>query len=261
MTKNSSINLTFYFLFIDVDNSTTSKPTKTSNQSSDSSSSSLKLVVIVTITLVLASVVAVYIFRTNQKESNVNQDSKHTVETETRSSEKTKKKTKKTKPSDSTAAITNSFDKSIAKELDKVQSVLDKGQIADALHKFEALANKYPRSPRAMYGKAQSLDKMADIKRSNDILQQSIDTYGQTADMPNCPLELKRRAARRQADRLSFLGRSGQAANVLRRLMNELPGDIKVMNELGVQYLMSGKNRDAENVYNQVSYKMRALKN
>ena len=35
--------------------------------------------------------------------------------------------------------------------------------------------------------------------------------------------------------------------------LDEFPGDIKVMNELGVQYLMTGKNRDAENIYKQVS--------
>lgn len=212
---------------------------------------------VILIVLVLALVVAVYIVRVNQQDSNFNLNSKQTEETEKRSSEKiTKKKTKKAKPSDSQAAITNSFDKSIAKELDKAQSVLDKNQIIDAVYTFETLANKYPKSPRAMYGKAQSLDKMADLKQSNSILQQSIDAYGQTADMLDCPVELKRRAAQHQADRLSFLGRSGQAANVLKRLLNHIPGDIKLMNELGVQYLLSGKNRDAEHIYSQVSYQM-----
>lgn len=205
--------------------------------------------------LVLALVAAVYIFRINQKDSNINQNSKpQTAETETKSSEKTKKKTKKTKQSDSLAAITNSFDKSISKELDKAQSVLDKGQIADAVFKFETLANKYPKSPRAMYGKAQSLDKLSELKQSNEILQQSIDAYSRVTEMPDCPTELKRRVVHRQADRLSFLGKSGQAAFVLKKLLNELPGDVKLMNELGVQYLMSGRSRDAEHIYSQVSY-------
>ena len=87
------------------------------------------------------SVVAVFIFRAfNQQDSNLNQNLNQkprtqTVETETKSPEKAKKKTKKTKPADPMAAITNSLDKSIAKELDKAQSVLDKGQIADAFEK------------------------------------------------------------------------------------------------------------------------------
>lgn len=177
-----------------------------------------------------------------------------TVETERKPSEKVKKKTKKASPSDSSAAITNRFDKSIAKELSKAQSILDKGQIVDAVHKFETLANKYPKSPRAMYGKAQSLDKLSELKQSNEILQQCIDAYGRVPEMPDCPTELKRRAVQRQADRLSFLGKAGQAAQVLKRLLNELPGDIKIMNDLGVQYLLSGRNREAENIYSQVRY-------
>lgn len=236
-----------------VNNSTTNETTKTSSESSESSNfATVKWIAFVSIIFVLVLLVAVYIFRTNQGDSNLNQNSRQIFETEKGSFEKTEKKNKKTKPSDSKAAITNSYDKSITKELDKAQSILDKDQIADALQRFEALTKKYPKSPRAMYGKAQSLDKLAEQRQSNNILQESIETYGKAADAPNCPTELKRRAVRRQAERLSFLGRSGQAANVLRRLLNELPGDIEVMNELGVQYLMTGKNRDAENIYNQV---------
>ena len=241
-----------FFCFTDVDNATSSRPKQTASESTDSSSSHLKWIVILIVSVV-ALVGAVYIFKVNQKDTSINQDSKpQTVGTETKSPEKTKKKSKKTKQADPLAAITNSFDKSISKELDKAQSVLDKGQIQDAVFKFETLANKYPKSPRAMYGKAQSLDKLSELRQSNEILQQCIDTYGRVTEIPNCPMELKRRAVRRQADRLSFLGKAGQAAYVLKRLLNELPSDVNVMNELGVQYLMSGRSREAENVYTQV---------
>ena len=195
-----------------------------------------------------------YIFRElNQEDLDLKKKPRtQTAEPETKSSEKATKKTKKTKSPSPLAAITNRLDKSIAKELEKAQSSLDKGQIEDALRKFEGLVNKYPKSPRAMYGKAQSLDKMADQKQSNEVLLQSIDAYSRVVDLPDCPLELKRRVMRRQADRLSFLGRIGQAANVLKKLLNLFPRDLKLMNELGVQYLLSGRNRDAENIYNQV---------
>ena len=243
-----------YFPFTDADNATTSRPKQTISESSESPSSLLRWVVFLVV-LVLAVVVAVYILRLKQMDSTLTENSKtQTTETEKKPSEKVKKKTKKTTPSDSLAAITNSFDKSIAKELSKAQSILDKGQIVDAVHKFETLANKYPKSPRAMYGKAQSLDKLSELKQSNEILQQCIDTYSRVTEMPDCPTELKRRTVQRQADRLSFLGKAGQAAQVLKRLLNELPGDIKIMNDLGVQYLLSGRNRDAENIYSQVRH-------
>ena len=243
-----------YFPFPDADNTTAGKPKQTISDSNESPSSHLRLGVFL-IVLAVAVVVAVYIFRVKQTDSNLQETSKtQTIETERKSTEKVKKKIKKASPSDSSAAITNSFDKSIAKELSKAQSFLDKGQIVDAVHKFETLANKYPKSPRAMYGQAQSLDKLSELKQSNEILQQCIDAYGRVPEMPDCPNELKRRAVQRQADRLSFLGKAGQAAHVLKRLLNELPGDIKIMNELGVQYLLSGRNREAENIYSQVRY-------
>lgn len=212
--------------------------------------------------LVIAALVAAFIFQAlnmNQQDSSLSEKpTTRTVKTEKAPSENPKK-TKKAKPVDSLAAITNSLDKSISKELDRAQSVLDKGQIGEALQRFEGLVNKYPKSPRAMYGKAKSLDKMADLKQSNDILHQSIEAYGRVLDLPDCPLELKRRVMRRQADRLSFLGKIGQAANVLKELLNLFPGDLKLMNELGVQYLLSGRNRDAENIYNQVCAKVEEI--
>ncbi|CAH3149306.1 unnamed protein product [Porites lobata] len=214
----------------------------------------IKWLVILSVILLASSVIFYIVRALHQQDLNLEQKTKtQTVETEVvKPTERTKKKAKKEKSHDPLAAITNSFDKSIAKELDKAQSILDKGQIGDALRKFEGLVNKYPKSPRALYGKAQSLDKLADLKQSNEVLQQSIEAYGNVVTLPDCPLELKRRVMRRQADRLSFLGRIGQAANVLKKLLNLFPGDIKLMNELGVQYLLSGRNRDAESIYNQV---------
>lgn len=241
-----------YFPFTVSDNAATVKRKRTI---SESPSSQLKWVVLIVFAVAVAAVVVVYMFRVQQTDSNLHENSKtQTMETERKPTEKVKKKTKKTSPSDSSAAITNSFDKSIVKELDKAQSVLDKGQIVDAVYSFETLTNKYPKSPRAMYGKAQSLDKLSELKQSNEILQQCINTYGRVPEMPDCPTELKRRAVQRQADRLSFLGKAGQAAHVLKRLLNELPGDIEIMNALGVQYLLSGRNREAEHIYSQVRH-------
>lgn len=202
----------------------------------------------------LLSLATFYIFGSFKEEDSTlgHKMPKQTVEEKTQASEKPKKKATKTKQTDTLAAITNSFDKAIEKELNKAQSSLDNGQIADALKKFENLVNKYPKSPRAMYGKAQSLDKLSEQRQSNDILHQCIETYGRVTDLPDCPLELKRRVMQRQANRLSFLGKIGQAANILKKLLSLFPHDLKLMNELGVQYLLSGRNRDAEHVYNQV---------
>lgn len=215
--------------------------------------SQFKWIFIVFVT-VLVAVAALFVLTSlNKRDSTLNQKpQKQTVAEERKASEKPKKKAKKTKSVDPLTSIANNFDKSILKELNKAQSVLDKGQIEDALKKFVALVNKYPKSPLAMYGKAQSLDKLSEMRQSNEILQQSIDAYGNVVDLPDCPLQLKHQAMRRQADRLSFLGKIGKAISTLKKLLNLFPHDLKLMNEIGVQYLLSGKNRDAENIYNKV---------
>ena len=214
------------------------------------------------VVLVGAVIAGFYLLNAAEKPFQAKQEKTRSSQTKesrtsTKPSEKPTKKGKETSqldPVDLMTSITNKFDKTISKELNKAQSVLDKGQVDDALKKFETLVNKYPMSPRAQYGKALSLDQLAERRQSNSILQQSIDAYDRIPDLPDCPLELKRRAMRRQADRLSFLGKMGQAAHVLKKLLSLFPRDTKLMNELGVQYLLSGKNRDAEKLYQQVCY-------
>lgn len=215
--------------------------------------SQFKWIFIVFVTVLVAVAAFFVLTSLNKQDSTLNQKpEKQTVAEERETSEKPKKKAKKKKAVDPLMSITNNFDKSISKELNKAQSVLDKGQIEDALKKFEGLVNKYPKSPLAMYGKAQSLDKLSEMRQSNEILQQSIHAYGNVIDLPDCPLQLKHQAMRRQADRLSFLGKMGQAISTLKKLLNLFPHDLKLMNEIGVQYLLSGRNRDAENIYNKV---------
>ena len=222
--------------------------------------SQLKWIFIVFVTVLVAVAAFFVLTSLNKQDSTLNQKpEKQTVVEERETSEKPKKKAKKKKSVDPLTSITNNFDKSILKELTKAQSVLDKGQIEDALKKFEGLVNKYPKSPLAMYGKAQSLDKLSEMRQSNEILQQSIHAYGNVIDLPDCPLQLKHQAMRQQADRLSFLGKIGQAISTLKKLLNLFPHDLKLMNEIGVQYLLSGRNRDAENIYNKVCWRIQVL--
>ncbi len=47
----------------------------------------------------------------------------------------------------------------------------------EALEKFEGILSRYPKSPRAQYGKAQALDVMSELKKSNAILEESITEY------------------------------------------------------------------------------------
>ncbi|KAM6454562.1 aspartyl/asparaginyl beta-hydroxylase isoform 3-T3 [Liasis olivaceus] len=158
-----------------------------------------------------------------------------------------KEKVKKKKPK-----LLNKFDKNIKVELDAAEKLRKKGKAEDALKAFETLVSKYPQSPRARYGKAQSEDDLAEKVRSNEILQRSINTYGEVASLPNVPDDLVKLTLKRRADRQQFLGRMRGSVVTLQKLVDLFPNDTSFKNNLGVGYLLIGDNSNAKKVYEEV---------
>ncbi|XP_039191658.1 aspartyl/asparaginyl beta-hydroxylase isoform X2 [Crotalus tigris] len=158
-----------------------------------------------------------------------------------------KEKVKKKKPK-----LLNKLDKSIKVELDAAEKLRKKGKTEEALKAFEALVSKYPQSPRARYGKAQSEDDLAEKMRSNEILQRSITTYGEVANLPNVPDDLVKMTLKRRADRQQFLGRMRGSLVTLQKLVDLFPNDASFKNNLGVGYLLIGDNNNAKKVYEEV---------
>uniref|UniRef100_A0A5S6NS04 Protein tilB homolog n=1 Tax=Xenopus tropicalis TaxID=8364 RepID=A0A5S6NS04_XENTR len=146
----------------------------------------------------------------------------------------------------------NKFDKTIKAELDAAEKLRKKGKVDEALRAFESLVDKYPQSPKARYGKAQSEDALAEKMRSNDILLQAINTYGEVAELPNAPAELIKLTLKRRADRQQFLGRTRGSVVTLHKLVQLYPEDVTFRNELGVGYLLLGDNSNAKAVFEQV---------
>ncbi|KAF7246301.1 Aspartyl/asparaginyl beta-hydroxylase [Varanus komodoensis] len=164
-------------------------------------------------------------------------------EKETQQQEKAKKKKPK---------LLNKFDKGIKVELDAAEKLRKKGKAEEALKEFEKLVSKYPQSPRARYGKAQSEDDLAEKMRSNEMLQQSISTYGEVATLPNVPNDLIKLTLKRRADRQQFLGHMRGSLVTLQKLVNLFPNDTSFKNNLGVGYLLIGDNSNAKTVYEEV---------
>lgn len=146
----------------------------------------------------------------------------------------------------------NKFDKTIKTELDAAEKLRKKGKSEEALQAFNELLRKYPQSPRAKYGKAQSEDDLAEKMRSNEILQRAIDTYGEVVDMSNPTADLVKLAVRRQANRQQFLGHIKRSVMTLKKLVSLYPDDVSIKNELGVGYLLMGDNNNAKMVYEEV---------
>ncbi|XP_017685110.1 PREDICTED: aspartyl/asparaginyl beta-hydroxylase isoform X2 [Lepidothrix coronata] len=164
-------------------------------------------------------------------------------ETEQDKTEKAKKKKPK---------LLNKFDKTIKAELDAAEKLRKKGKVEEALRAFEALVNRYPQSPRARYGKAQSEDDLAEKMRSNEMLQQAINTYDEVVSLPNVPSDLIKLSLKREADRQQFLGRMRGSLVTLQKLVQLFPSDTSFKNDLGVGYLLIGDNSNAKKVYEEV---------
>ncbi|KAL8182088.1 UNVERIFIED_CONTAM: hypothetical protein K2H54_042963 [Gekko kuhli] len=158
-----------------------------------------------------------------------------------------KEKAKKKKPK-----FFNKFDKGIKAELEAAEKLRKKGKAEEALKAFEMLVNKYPQSPRARYGKAQSEDDLAEKMRSNEILQRAISTYGEVASLPSVPDDLIKLTLKRRADRQQFLGRMRGSLVTLQKLVSLFPNDTSFKNNLGVGYLLIGDNSNAKKIYEEV---------
>ncbi|KAJ8797065.1 hypothetical protein J1605_001875 [Eschrichtius robustus] len=158
-----------------------------------------------------------------------------------------KEKVKKKKPK-----LLNKFDKTIKAELDAAEKLRKRGKIEEAMHVFEELVQKYPRSPGARYGKAKCEDDLAEKKRSNEILRRAIKTYQEAASLPDVPADLVKLSLKRRSDRQQFLGHMRGSLLTLQKLVQLFPDDTSLKNDLGVGYLLIGDNDSAKKVYEEV---------
>jgi len=74
------------------------------------------------------------------------------------------------------------------------------------MSKFDGILGRFPVSPRAQFGKAQSLNALAERRQSNPILEQAIDECLKVLSLPDVPKELYIRAGILCSDRQSFRG-------------------------------------------------------
>uniref|UniRef100_G3TB14 Aspartyl/asparaginyl beta-hydroxylase n=1 Tax=Loxodonta africana TaxID=9785 RepID=G3TB14_LOXAF len=148
--------------------------------------------------------------------------------------------------------LLNKFDKTIKAELDAAEKLRKRGKIEEAVNAFEELVRKYPHSPRARYGKAQSEDDLAEKRRSNEVLRGAIETYQQVASLPDVPADLVKLSLKRRSERQQFLGHMRGSLMTLKRLVQLFPNDTSLKNDLGVGYLLIGDNDNAKKVYEEV---------
>lgn len=77
---------------------------------------------------------------------------------------------------------------------------------AYAVKLFDKILEKFPSSPRSIYGKALALNRLADQKRSNEILYSAIRMYTKLLNMPDVPDDLYQEAVEKSIKVMRFVG-------------------------------------------------------
>ena len=175
-----------------------------------------------------------YVVKTTQNE-----------ETKTSQMPKVQKAEKPQKRTDKLRKLMNKHDKSISDILIRANKLFEQEKIDESLREFTFLSSKYPQSPLAKYSKAQALDKKAHKMRSNELLLEAASIFHEAADMVDCPPELSKLALKKHADILVFLGRYKGAIKALERLALLFPSDHELHRNIGVNYLMAGRTKEA----------------
>ncbi|KAF5294748.1 hypothetical protein FQA39_LY00232 [Lamprigera yunnana] len=143
--------------------------------------------------------------------------------------------------------ITNVEDWKIREELDEAGNNLANDP-AYALILFNKILEKQPFSPRATYGKAQSFDALAEKKKSNKLLEESIITYQQVLKFKDVPDILFQMAAYRVINRMRFRGVYIQTIPIHKLLVSKFPDSVDFQNELAVTYLTMNNFYEAKRV-------------
>ncbi|KAK3926130.1 Aspartyl/asparaginyl beta-hydroxylase [Frankliniella fusca] len=93
---------------------------------------------------------------------------------------------------------------------------------------------------------AQALDKLAEIKRSNKLLEDAIKSYVSLLRMTDLSDNLFLKFANRTLNRMRFRGQYGDAIGVHKMLISRFPQDPRHRNDLAVSYLMAGRVSSAK---------------
>ncbi|XP_064489067.1 aspartyl/asparaginyl beta-hydroxylase-like isoform X1 [Ornithodoros turicata] len=139
----------------------------------------------------------------------------------------------------------------IERHLEEAEELLEKFP-EKALAQFNSILGTDSLNPRATYGKGRALEKLAEIKKSNAIVEDAIKAYLDTMSLPKVPNELYLEAGKRCADRMRFLGAYKRALRLQLEMSEKLPENVGVKNQIAVSYLMMGRGKEAAKVLEEV---------
>ncbi|KAG8224642.1 hypothetical protein J437_LFUL003076, partial [Ladona fulva] len=134
---------------------------------------------------------------------------------------------------------------------------------AIAVAKFSAILRTHPNSPRAFYGRARAIDRLAAKQKSNHLLGEAIDAYISLLLLPtsvltsngtqntkpvHVPDDLYKAAGEECISRIRFRGHHHKAVQVHQLLKKRFPNEPRYPIQLAVTYLMENHLQNAKEV-------------
>ncbi|KAH8347990.1 hypothetical protein KR084_002917 [Drosophila pseudotakahashii] len=135
-------------------------------------------------------------------------------------------------------------------ELRKANEEMIRENYAQALRSFNTLTTDFAHEPLAHLGRARVLELLSKKERSNQRLWEAIDAYKRYlafGDLVNSDQEFTT-AGEKCIENLRFLGYHRQATTIHELLIERLPGDPRLRNQLSLTHLMVNNLQQVEKV-------------
>lgn len=137
-------------------------------------------------------------------------------------------------------------------ELLHIENLIEKGELKHATKQLNHIAKNLRTSQRFIYLSALTLDKISELEQSNIKLKQSIEIYKKLFKIVDVDSDLLYVAGRRLVNRLQFLGQLNDAVKYNQLLVDKFKSDLDLINDLGVNYLLSNKPKQSKEQFTQV---------
>lgn len=106
--------------------------------------------------------------------------------------------------------------------------------------------------PRILYQKAEALDLLAQLERSNKLLEQTITTFDQVLTLEKVSDKLFRAAGHKSVSLSKFRGWYAHAIETQKKILSKFPDSVDELNALGTLFLYVNKNSEAKIVFEQL---------
>ncbi|XP_017960963.1 aspartyl/asparaginyl beta-hydroxylase isoform X5 [Drosophila navojoa] len=131
-------------------------------------------------------------------------------------------------------------DELFEQELRQAQAEMINENHANALRAFNTLTHTYAHKPLAHLRRAQALERIAELRRSNQLLVDAVESYKRYLAFNESITNFDyRTAGERCIEHMRFLGQTQPAVVIHELLIERYPDEVQLRNQLSLTYLMS----------------------